>query len=379
VRFAVYHPWLYLQSGLERTFIEILRRSRHEWTCYTSYFRPAETFPELSALPVIPLAPEVPPLRSPLRAAAAASSLLRVRIPDAFDATLISLNGVSDLALARARKPTVGLCFTPLKAVYDASAKQAMRERKPLKHAVTSLLAPGFVTMDRHLWRRLDHVIAISEETRSRVLRGGLSAADRITLAYPGVDLDRFTPGEADRRSTLLAAGRISWYKNLELAIDTVREMVSRHHDVELVIAGYLHPTDESYFRALQERAAGLPVRFVIAPDDDELTALYRQSDLMLFTAINEDYGITPIEAMASGTPVVAVDAGGPKETITQGETGWLVEATAPAFADAIIAWRDRDDKAAMRTRARVHAERFGWQAFVDQVDEVMAASVRRS
>jgi glycosyltransferase involved in cell wall biosynthesis len=120
-------------------------------------------------------------------------------------------------------------------------------------------------------------------------------------------------------------------------------------------------------------------VRFVIAPDDDELTALYRQSDLMLFTAINEDYGITPIEAMASGTPVVAVDAGGPKETITQGETGWLVEATAPAFADAIIAWRDRDDKAAMRTRARVHAERFGWQAFVDQVDEVMAASVRRS
>lgn len=379
MRFAVYHPWVHVQSGLERVFLEVMRRSRHDWTWYTSYFRPADTFPELSEMPVIQIGREIPPLRSPLRAAAAATSLLATKIPDGYDATLISLNGVSDLALARARSPVVGLCFTPLKAVFDPSARAATRERKPIKHVMTSLLAPPFIGMDRMLWRRLEHVIAISEETRDRIVRGGLATPDRIDLAYPGVDLERFTPGQVDRPPRLLAAGRISWLKNLELAIDTVRELERRGHSTDLVIAGYLHPSDDSYLAGLRERAAGLPVQFVLRPTDAELTALYRESDLMLFTAINEDFGITPIEAMACGTPVVAVDAGGPRETIADGQTGWLVDAAAPAFAAVIEGWQARSDKAVIRGQARVQAERFNWQAFVDCIDRVMESSVAGS
>jgi glycosyltransferase involved in cell wall biosynthesis len=378
MRFAVYHPWVYLQSGLERVFLEVMRRSRHDWTWYTSYYRPQETFPELADMAVVPIGREIPPLRSPLRAAVAAGSLLATKIPDGYDATLISLNGVSDLALARARRPVVGLCFTPLKAVFDPGARAATRERKPMKHVLTSLFAPPFVGMDRLLWRRLEHVVAISEETRDRIVRGGLTTPDRIDLAYPGVDLERFTPGLVDRPPRLLAAGRISWLKNLELAIDAVRELDRQARATELVIAGYLHPSDESYLASLRARAAGLPVQFVLRPTDAELTALYRECDLMLFTAINEDFGITPLEAMASGTPVVAVDAGGPRETVDDGRTGWLVDATAPAFAAAIGAWQARGDKAVIRTQARVQAERFNWQAFVDCVDRVMESSVNQ-
>jgi glycosyltransferase involved in cell wall biosynthesis len=243
---------------------------------------------------------------------------------------------------------------------------------------MTSLFAPPFVAMDRMLWRRLEHVVAISEETRERIVRGGLTSADRIDLAYPGVDLERFIPGPVDRPSRLLAAGRISWLKNLELAIDTVAELTRQGRSASLVIAGHLHPSDETYLAQLRSRADGLPVEFVVRPTDAELTALYRECDLMLFTAINEDFGITPVEAMASGTPVVAVNDGGPRETVDDGRTGWLVDATPSAFAAAITAWRDRGDKAVIRQQARARAEQFNWQAFVDCIDQVMEASVGR-
>jgi glycosyltransferase involved in cell wall biosynthesis len=266
-----------------------------------------------------------------------------------------------------------------MKAVFDPHARAAMRERKPLKHLAISTLAPGYAAADRLLWRRLERVIAISEEVKSRIVGGRLAAAERVEVIYPGVDVARFTPGPPDRDTRLLAAGRISWYKNFELAIDTVRELSGRGHPTDLVIAGFLHPSDESYLAALRERAAGLPVRFVIGPTDDELIELYRTSDLMLFTAVNEDFGIAPIEAMACGTPVIAVNSGGPRETIADGRSGWLVEDSPAAFAHAVEAWQSSADKASMRASTRVHAEAFDWGAFVEHIDRTMEATARRT
>lgn len=378
MKFALYHPWIYLRSGLERTFMEVLRRSRHDWTWYTNYYRPDETFPELSNLRIAPLPREIAPVRSPLAAVPTIAALLTTRIPDGCDATLMSLNGLSDLALARARRPIVGFCHTPLKSIFDPAARSVMRERRPAKHAVISAAAPGFAAADRLLWRRIERVIANSAETKSRIVQGRLFASDQIDVMHPGVDLERFTPGVTERGTNLLAAGRISWYKNFELAIETVRELTRRDRAVELVIAGFLHPSDATYLASLRSQAAGLPVHFILDPTDDELAELYRTSDLMLFTAVNEDFGITPVEAMACATPVVAVDAGGPRETVINGTTGWLVDDDPVAFAAAVSDWQDRTDKAVVRASARARAEEFNWQRFVDHVDQVMEGVVRR-
>jgi alpha-1,3/alpha-1,6-mannosyltransferase len=88
-------------------------------------------------------------------------------------------------------------------------------------------------------------------------------------------------------------------------------------------------------------------VTFALSPSDVERRALLAQSLACLYTPAAEHYGIVPVEAMAAARPVIAVNAGGPMETVLDGETGFLCQPTPAAFA------------AAMRTlvldRARAH------------------------
>ncbi|MGC9190774.1 MAG: glycosyltransferase, partial [Candidatus Micrarchaeia archaeon] len=65
-------------------------------------------------------------------------------------------------------------------------------------------------------------------------------------------------------------------------------------------------------------------VEFVLDASEQKIIELYSNSTAVLFTAMNEDYGLVPLEAMASSKPVISVNEGGPKETIIQGKTGYL-------------------------------------------------------
>ena len=100
-----------------------------------------------------------------------------------------------------------------------------------------------------------------------------------------------------------------------------------------------------------------------------------------LFTAPNEDFGLVPLEAMAAGLPVLAVDNGGPRETVLDGRTGWLLPPTPEAFAAQMERVLDGSaDMERMRAAAQRRAGDFSWRSFVERVDDVMweLASVRQ-
>src|SRR5439155_1765393 len=87
-------------------------------------------------------------------------------------------------------------------------------------------------------------------------------------------------------------------------------------------------------FAALQRRAAGdTAITFQMNPSTVELEALYDRCYALVFPSLNEDWGIVPLEAMAHGKPVLAVNSGGPTESVVDGETGFLLEPSAAAFA----------------------------------------------
>jgi len=99
-------------------------------------------------------------------------------------------------------------------------------------------------------------------------------------------------------------------------------------------------------------------VTFMRSIDDTTKTALLRHSTALLYTPENEHFGIVPLEAMYCRTPVIACDSGGPKETVTDGETGFLRPSNAKAFAGAMWAFVSRPQyKDSMGARGRKRVE----------------------
>ena len=120
MKVAFYYPWIYLKSGGERIIVELTRRSRHDWTLFTSHYEPQNTFPELSDRKVIEL-PRVPVERDIVSSARAACRIMTQKLPmEDYDALFVLCEGLGDLILYRNHsKPSLCYCLTPLRAAFD--------------------------------------------------------------------------------------------------------------------------------------------------------------------------------------------------------------------------------------------------------------------
>src|SRR5262249_54631686 len=171
-----------------------------------------------------------------------------------------------------------------------------------------------------------------------------------LEVLYPGVDVDQYggdAPGPGAVH-TLVALGRIAPGKNFDLALAAYAELRRRippaaFARTRLVIAG-------GYDARLAERRAtlaqlrarieafdlGAQVTVRCSPDEREVSELLRAARCLIHPALGEHFGYAPIEAMAAGRPVLAVNQGGPTETVLDGETGFLRPPDASAFAAAL-------------------------------------------
>ncbi|KAL4868099.1 hypothetical protein BDV12DRAFT_170350 [Aspergillus spectabilis] len=243
-----------------------------------------------------------------------------------------------------------------------------------------------------------DRVVANSRFTRGvvRDVFGGERLGD-VRVVYPCVDTECKKGGEGSGavkigevwagKKTLLSVNRFERKKDLALAIRAYHGLGEvRRKGVRLVIAGGYDPRvteNVQYHKELGTLATSLglqiatsktvPSALSIPSSIDVLflpsvptafrDTLLSQSSLLLYTPINEHFGIVPIEAMRAGIPVLASNTGGPLETITEGETGWLRDATdIPAWTSVIekalyqISDADRE-KMAAAAKQRVENE----------------------
>jgi glycosyltransferase involved in cell wall biosynthesis len=157
---------------------------------------------------------------------------------------------------------------------------------------------------------------------------------ERTRVIYGGADPARFAPERDDRRSGVLYLGRITPHKGLDVLLRALP------NGTPLTIAGSAghdpRPPERDYPLLLRRLAAGRDVRFLGPVSDDEVPVLHRRAVAFVLPTVDrtcygrpvritELLGLSALEAMASGTPVVASRTGGLREVVRDGETGFLV------------------------------------------------------
>lgn len=249
-------------------------------------------------------------------------------------------------------------CHSPLRQVwvsYDEYRKRA-----------GAVLAAGMATfrgwlklMDLRATRRVDVLLASCDNVRRRIHAIYGRDADVI---YPPVDAETFSPGQTTREGELafLVARLVEPYKAVSSVLEAFSTLPYR-----LVIAG------SGRDAPLLQRMAPSNVTFVGYLDDAGLRSWYRRAKIVLFPG-EDDFGIVPLEAMACGTPVVALDAGGARETVVDEVTGlrFVPGSLKTAIAEAMgREW----DSATIRS----HALKFSRPRFATAVRERVEAEIR--
>lgn len=197
----------------------------------------------------------------------------------------------------------------------------------------------------------------------SQAIADQLPGAD-VVVIHETVDPDEFSPARAgafraaagipDDAPLVGAAGRIDTWKGFDVLLDAFPRVKERVPDVHLVVAGGAVDGKEAYADALQLLAATMPRTHWLGPRTD-VPAILADLDVFVMPSTEpEPYGLVAVEALASGTPVVMTDAGGPKEIARQAAAGGarlVPMGDAAALADAIAATLEAAGRSTAATR----------------------------
>jgi glycosyltransferase involved in cell wall biosynthesis len=334
MRIVLAHSHANTLGGGERAVLELAHglQQRHEVRLLLGGFDPRRTYPELASLPHAPLGRLQWPIAEITADAIVANS---------FGANLLSLrNG-----------PRVAYWV----------------------HSTRSLfLQPGARRVDLLLRRAIDwiavrkaaQVIANSRYTAGRLRRLYRREADAVV--YPGVDLDLFRPGSHrsdPEPSYAITVGRLSPEKGVDRLLDVWRDVP----DLPLHVVGTGLPEVVRELRARAPR--GVVFRGQLTSAD--LAAAYRGAAMAVFAPYGEEFGMAPLEAMASSVPVVAWREGGLQETVVDGETGYRVSDAVTLRQRVRLLLHDPQRRHAFGQAARRRAETFSWERTAAGIEAV--------
>jgi len=254
----------------------------------------------------------------------------------------------------------ISYCLTPMRWVWNY---HAYVERERLGTAAR-LVLPAAISQLRS-WdvataQNVDRFLAISRTVAARIRKYYRRDS---TVIYPPVNCDAFALTSERAEDYYLIVSRLIPYKRIDLAVDAFTRL-----GIKLKIVG----SGGRDLAALKGRA-GRNVEFVGRVSDAELKQLYARCRALVFPG-EEDFGIAPLEANASGRPVIAYAGGGALDTVVDGRTGvlfkeqqveCLIEAVRRAEATA---WDSRE--------LRTHAKRFDSTVFRDQMRQFVSESI---
>ncbi len=222
-------------------------------------------------------------------------------------------------------------------------------------------------------YHSVDEMLVPSQFVAKHLHKRGLRNR-KLLILDRWVDVDRFHPDKrvdgfwldfdvAANAIKFVYVGRVAIEKNLHILAQAFKKLHETTPNAHLVIIG-----DGPYREALAEQLAGLPTTFTGYLHGDRLAAALASCDVKVFPSTTDTWGNAPLEAQASGLPVIVTDIGGPAELMLDGVTGLIVRGSdVRCLHDAMERMMEPDARAAMGRAARVYAE-------ANRVDEPFTA-----
>ncbi len=361
MRIALVHDWLTNLAGAERVLIA-LHQLYPEAPIYTSVYNP-EVFPQLAGADVRTSFLQRLPLA---RTKHQAFPILRTIAFEGFDLSdydvvLSSSHAECKGVLTGPETLHICYCYTPIRYYWSGYAHYLAHPRFGLLNPVVKAVMPWMTSYmrvwDRCAADRVDIFIGISEYIAERIKKYYRRDA---AVIYPPVNTSWLSPGER-HEDFFLMVGRLVPYKRADLVVDVFNEL---GWPLKIVGTG-------SEMKALQARARP-NVEFLGHVPDGKLKDYYATCKAFVFPQ-EEDFGITPLEAMAAGRPVIAYRKGGATETVVDGETGvFFDEQTPEALKTALLAFDP--DKFDVQ-KLRQHAEAFDEELFKQRMHDFVEAA----
>lgn len=352
MKIAIVHDALCVPGGAER-FVLWLAKAFPDAPIFTSIYLPEATFPEYQKLNVIPL--RFDPAIKTERQFKLLYPLWLWQIQrmnfSKFDVVLSSSTYLAKFIRPTGNTKHFGYLYAPFRLLW-----------RPESYSPQSLPTPGFtapfVKQLVPFFRKWDikntqklYKVATSCQNIATQIENIYGI--KSTVINPPVSVSDFSLPKT-KGEYYLTVSRLVSHKRIDIAIEACNQL-----NRPLIVAG------DGPERQALENIAGETVKFVGRVDDTQLRDLYQNAKALLFPSY-EDYGIVPLEAQASGIPVLAYGNGGALETIQENETGlFFSDQNTNALVDCILKFETLDFDP---VRIREWAKRFDGAKFIETI-----------
>jgi glycosyltransferase involved in cell wall biosynthesis len=220
-----------------------------------------------------------------------------------------------------------------------------------------------FTLFEKRTYQISDKVICVSEDSK-RILteKYGINPS-KIIVIPNGVDTEKFYPIESVKKinNALLYVGRIDERKGVDFLIRSMSSVIIKYPEIKLFIGGKgpLLPELEN-------------IKFIGFIPEDELNEWYNKVKCVVVPSVFEGFGITVIEAMAAGTPVIGTNVDGIKSIIRNKENGYLVEyGNTDSLANVIIDVLLNDNSKVVHLGLKTIKNEYDWKAISNEIEEL--------
>lgn len=281
----------------------------------------------------------------------------RTKFLSEYDTVIFSGDCLSAVRNVGKNTKTIYYCHTPPRYLYDLFDHYLAK--------VPYLLRPIFYVfcyIFRLLYQRdiskVDEIITNSKNTQKRILK--FLGRDSLVL-YPPVDLDRFR--FESQGDYYLSFARLADAKRVDRVVKAFTQMPDKKL---IVVYGKNDPQKEAIFSIAE---GSNNIRFITLENNDDLYGLIWNCIATLYVPVDEDFGMSPVESMAAGKPVIWVNEGWLKESIIDGKTGILIDPSCQV-EDIISSVQDLDAKKSlsMRKDCEERAQDFSLESFAEKL-----------